>query len=217
MLTISKILHEQHARKFTQVPEESLSKAQAPEGGRRKSQAPRKSLRKLLKPPTIQLRLPGTYPAYEKGHAGDIPINEQGQRLDFAMKFPPKHAREAFHTRTGKALCISHHLTGVCSKGDTCRYDHSELDSSTFRVFRYMTKTTPCSHGSECQRVDCVYGHVCQDTRCLEELREKCPLAAFHGVNPQVAAWTKVEVEDDGVVDNSEEVTPEGPEGDFWF
>jgi hypothetical protein len=116
--------------------------------------------------------------------------------------------------------CRRYHLFGRCNIGDKCSYGHSALDSSHLEVLQYRAKLTPCRNESDCQRIDCIYGHVCQNPKCSEEVIKDCPLREFHGVDPTVAEWIKV-VEDG----DDEEVPAQGsseeasgaPEKSYWF
>jgi len=143
----------------------------------------------------IELRLAGTHPLHSESLQGHMPVNECGQRLDCAITAPSESDQLAYTKEFQSSVkpCRRHHLAATCHLGDACLYDHSELNANVLEVLQYHTKRTPCQRGSECRRIDCIYGHVCQDIKCSDEILEDCPLRRFHGVDLTVAAWVEAE------------------------
>jgi len=135
-----------------------------------------------------ELRLPYLRDA-KRGH---VPVNETGHRLDYHMELPSPADRQAYAEKFGSGAppCRSFHLgKGKCRFGSNCSFDHSQISSQICKVVKYMTKRNPCAMGSGCHRADCMYGHVCQDTKCLSDELDSCSMRKFHGVSFGPVIW----------------------------
>ncbi|KAG9188948.1 hypothetical protein G6011_05816 [Alternaria panax] len=89
------------------------------------------------------------------------------------------------------------------------------------KAFRYSVKRTPCARGSDCPLIDCIYGHVCQETNCLKDDPKPCRMRRFHGVDLAFASWVKgkhaPEFPTGGPVQVPGEYAEEVPAESFWF
>ena len=131
-------------------------------------------------------------PYLQDAKPGHVPVNETGHRLDYHMELPSPADRQAYAEKFGSGTppCRLFHLgKGKCRFGSNCSFDHSAISSQIYMVFRYMTKRNPCAMGSDCHRADCMYGHVCQDTKCLIDELDSCSMRKFHGVSFGPVMW----------------------------
>ncbi|KAI4909595.1 hypothetical protein J4E90_008293 [Alternaria incomplexa] len=139
-------------------------------------------------------RQPGRLLQLRDAIPGHVPINADGQRLDYYMKRPPFSDKQLYSGKydTGERQpCKWFHLANVCHYQDLCAFDHSDISTQVRKVLEYTVKRKPCNMGSECRRIDCIYGHVCQDTRCITDGLETCGMKRFHGMDKDFARWVK--------------------------
>lgn len=110
------------------------------------------------------------------------------------MKRPLFVAQQAYSKKynTGELQpCKWFHLANVCHYQDLCAFDHSDISTQVRKVLENTVRRKPCNMGSECRRIDCIYGHVCQDTRCITDGLETCGMRRFHGMDKDFARWVK--------------------------
>ena len=139
-----------------------------------------------------QARIIGRLPIPKDAVAGHIPVNKNGERVDFFMQKPSKREFDNFckDYEPGKPWpCRWYHLAGKCSWEESCRYAHTALSSKEREIVRYHAKQTACRGGSKCRQLHCPYGHICQRWYCLRANPPSCPLKRFHLVDPKVAKW----------------------------
>ena len=132
---------------------------------------------------TDAYRQEGRLPYLQDAKRGHVPVNETGHRLDYHMELPSPADRQAYAEKFGSGAppCRLFHLGKKrCRFGSSCSFDHSEVSSQVYMVVKYMTKRNPCAMGSDCHRADCMYGHVCQDTKCLSDDLDSCSMRRFH-------------------------------------
>ena len=131
---------------------------------------------------------PGSLPQVYEAIPGRIPVNAKGQRLDYYTQMPStsdwQHWQD-YMRMIGKDVkpCRSFHLTNGCRFRDDCCYGHCTISAQILEAFRYTVKRIPCSKGSHCPVVDCIYGHVCQKPNCITDDLESCSMRKFHGVD----------------------------------
>jgi len=171
---------------------------------------------------THVLRQSGQLPRRCDAPAHHVPINNRGQRVDYHMSRPSPADKQTFTEKFGSGVrpCTDFHLRGVCGFGDDCFFSHSEISAQIRKVITYMVKRSPCSIGCACRRIDCIYGHVCQDTRCLSEYSDSCSMREFHGVIPWPVTWVGGESAPPSSTVDAEETMPKEGDvtvaGPFW-
>jgi hypothetical protein len=169
-------------------------------------------------------RIPGLLPQLRDARTEHVPVNQAGQRLDYYLRRPSAPERQAFAQRFSShgvsKPCRWFHLVNACRHGDECPYDHSHLSPDIHRVLRYMVKKVPCIKGSECRRVDCMFGHVCSNPQCVQDDSDSCTLGRFHRVDPVFASWTRGwSVEDPAgeAIGSQADDAEDSPAESFWF
>ncbi|KAH8730703.1 hypothetical protein GQ44DRAFT_416397 [Phaeosphaeriaceae sp. PMI808] len=156
------------------------------------------------KPTGFTFRVPGNLPPHPK--PDHIAVNKDKKRIDAVNTPPSRVARQAYRDKSKSTgvPCNRHHLTAKCEyKG--CKKSHSAVSSKVLTCVRFLARQKPCPWGSECEETNCFLGHVCQDERCSEAVREHCKLKRFHGVDPKFVAWIRVKDRDAEDTDFSEE------------
>ncbi|RYO20544.1 hypothetical protein AA0111_g10055 [Alternaria arborescens] len=145
----------------------------------------------VLRPSTNILHQPGSLPRVHEAIAGRIPVNAKGQRLDYYTQMPSTSDWQDYMWRIGKDVkpCRSFHLANGCSFGDNCCYGHSYISPQVVEAFQYTVKRIPCSRGSHCPVIDCIYGHICQEANCITDGLTSCSMRKFHGVDLVFASW----------------------------
>ncbi|KAF2830525.1 hypothetical protein CC86DRAFT_402560 [Ophiobolus disseminans] len=161
-----------------------------------------------------KLHLPGVLPEASHALPGHIPVNKDGERLDYCIKKPTAACRQAYndYVSTNKNPCLRFHIAGTCNLGESCKYDHSEICDNVAWFLRYLARRKRCRWGSACRRLDCMYGHVCQDTRCKSQVIENCSFRKYHDVDFTVASWVKV-----GEAEECSDEEKDTPVQSFWF
>lgn len=98
---------------------------------------------------------------------GCVAINHNDYRLD--PYIPPISAEiiRNLKARVDKwRVCNSFHLTGSCTAGDRCEYDHSPLEPEFLSALESLARTQPCPRRGPCRLTDCTHGHICQNPEC---------------------------------------------------
>lgn len=84
--------------------------------------------------------------------------NKQEQRLDEPLPARDKVAAEALDARMkkiGKKMCNNFHLSGSCSQGKFCQFQHEpHLSPGALIALRYKARTLACNN-RYCEEVDC--------------------------------------------------------------
>jgi hypothetical protein len=169
---------------------------------------------------------PGNLPLLRDAIPGLVPVNEARQRLDYVTQQPPYADWQAYYERfrnSEKKPCRWFHLANGCHFHDACVYDHSEISVQVHRVFQHTVRRTPCFRGSDCLLIDCIYGHICQDTSCLiDDLKAKsCSMRRFHSVVLEFASWKKgkhaPEFPTGGAIQTSDDNAEVEQAESFWF
>jgi hypothetical protein len=96
---------------------------------------------------------------------GKIPVNANDHRLDPYLRPVSANAMEKLRARR-RRVCNNFHLTGSCSAGGTCTYDHDVLEPGDKRALETLARSLPCPKRGSCRSVDCTLGHVCQMLDC---------------------------------------------------
>lgn len=126
-----------------------------------------------------------------------IPLNQDGQRLDFYLK-PPNTEHWTAYTHRAKIhkLCNDYQLSGQCSSGDRCHYDHSHLEPELKHVLKLIVHDYPCGRRGSCRLKNCNLGHVCYREGCKGSSgKGGCRLnRAMHGIDPNVSEWVSAVV-----------------------
>lgn len=124
---------------------------------------------------------------------GHVPLNQAGERLDLDVRRPTAAETQAYSILYGHRPrpCYHFHLRNDCNFFDACIFDHAEVTPEVLPVLRYMAKRVPCRSGSQCRRLDCIFGHTCLNEKCLLEDRDNCSMKRFHGIDPVVALWSQ--------------------------
>lgn len=121
-----------------------------------------------------------------------IPINNEGNRLDFYLK-PPNSDQWSAYTQRAKIhkLCNDFQLSGHCTNGLRCHYDHSPLEPDLKHVLKLIVHDYPCGRRGACRVKDCNLGHVCFREGCRGSSgKGGCRLNRhMHGVDTSVAEW----------------------------
>ncbi|KAF2621602.1 hypothetical protein BU25DRAFT_482541 [Macroventuria anomochaeta] len=107
-----------------------------------------------------QGRVDGLLPNSKNAITGHIPINVP-QRLPTGKQ-------------TAVPLAPSREQV---SKGDKCLCDNTELNKEATKVLRYSTEWNPC--GPNFRITDCIYGHVCQNWKCVGSENANCTMKCF--------------------------------------
>jgi hypothetical protein len=101
-----------------------------------------------------------TTPKYESVNREEaIARNRAGQRVD-------PQTREYDKTEVDRVkkikMCNVHFLRRECQYGNNCTHLHNyEPTTSELNTLRLVARMAPCSHGSGCDDVKCIYGHRC--------------------------------------------------------
>lgn len=91
-------------------------------------------------------------------------------------------------------FCAFYHLQNSCaamSVGKTCSFRHGpRLNEDELRFLKQVNRRRACNLGSQCRRVDCLFGHVCpNDPGCGKG--PGCARSKFHGVDKTaVRVWS---------------------------
>ena len=118
--------------------------------------------------------------------------NRYGQRVDPPLKYDTNEVNRIKKLK----LCSLHHLRNSC-QNDPCVHDHYyKLNNNELTTLRYISRIVPCRFGSECDDIQCIYGHVCPNST---EGRKDCRYGDScrydreqHGVEQTVVKLTKV-------------------------
>jgi len=125
---------------------------------------------------------------------GLIPINSKNERLDIYMRAPNRKEWAAYHAQAQlKRPCGFYHLGHACNI-TPCAYDHKALGPDALYCVQFLMKNIPCGDGSNCRKLDCIKGHLCQRDGCLGDSEEcrmkkvmhKSDLRVFKCVKPVV-------------------------------
>jgi hypothetical protein len=103
---------------------------------------------------------PVTEPTYKPMNRDEvISRNRAGQRVDP----PSKDYDKAEVDRVKKLkLCNMHYLRNECHWVQGCQHIHDAvLTKDEIATLRLVARMAPCSGGSACQDVSCIYGHRC--------------------------------------------------------
>ncbi|KAF2084907.1 C-x8-C-x5-C-x3-H type zinc finger protein [Saccharata proteae CBS 121410] len=136
---------------------------------------------------------------------GKIPINKNGERLDFYIPEPSKSDFAAYNARASeKKLCNKYYLEGTCADPE-CAYDHSPISPELLKVLKVIVMNYPCSKGSACRSRSCIKGHVCQKESCNGQ--KHCKLGyRLHGIDKRVVEWVEpIEANTSGMMSGSED------------
>jgi hypothetical protein len=139
-----------------------------------------------------QARVVGRLPIPKDAVAGHIPVNKDGERVDFFVQKRPKQEIDNFCKKYGPGNpwpCRGYHLVGKCRWEGSCRFSHIAVSNKELEVMRYHAKQTACRAGSKCRQLHCSYGHICQKWECSSANLPPCALKRFHMVDPKVAKW----------------------------
>ncbi|OJJ51198.1 hypothetical protein ASPZODRAFT_127223 [Penicilliopsis zonata CBS 506.65] len=140
------------------------------------------------------LSKPTTATEIEVQQLKTIPRNRYGQRIDkFEFKNIP---RDEINRIKKMKLCNSHFLLGGCSS-DNCYHNHKyKLSKKEAHILQAIAHMTPCRFGSECDDLDCIYGHRCPYGQPGKKdcfYGSNCRFtAAQHGIDTNVVKLTKV-------------------------
>ncbi|KAK1139739.1 hypothetical protein N8T08_011203 [Aspergillus melleus] len=120
--------------------------------------------------------------------------NKYGQRVDrIDVKTIP---REEMNRMKKLKLCNFYFLLGECPN-ENCIHDHSRnLTKSELLILKAVARMTPCRYGTECDDIDCIYGHRCPHS---EPGKSECYWGSAcrfepsaHGIDLNVVKVTKV-------------------------
>jgi hypothetical protein len=139
-----------------------------------------------------QARIVGRLPITKDAVAGHVPVNKDGERVDFYMQKRSKGEVDNFCATYGPGNswpCRRYHLMGKRSWEESCQFSHKALSNKELEIVRYHTKQTACYDGSKCRRLHCPYGHICQKWECSRAKPPSCSLKRFHMVDPKVVKW----------------------------
>ena len=119
--------------------------------------------------------------------AGEKKGNKYGDRIDTYLPQPPNEDWTVYNRRAKQhKLCNSYHLGGECGNL-SCQFDHSDVDSTSLTVMRYIMRQHPCQRGPSCRSIKCYQGHVCQKGGCKGQQCRFKPAA--HSIDLQVVQW----------------------------
>jgi hypothetical protein len=156
-------------------------------------------------------RFPGSLPQSDTAKVDHIPVNKYNQRLDYYLRHPDVSDYKAYEDRfpDDTKPCSWFSLTGRCHSSTDCPYEHTEVSSEVLKIIRYGVKTTPCWRGSLCRRLNCIYGHVCQDPECIDVDTDSCSMRMLHPVDPVFHSWAPGEMSkfDTNATDVEEEIS----------
>lgn len=123
---------------------------------------------------------------------GHVPVNKNQHRLDFYMAPASLEDWAAFNGRAARhKLCNNYHLTGVCSNGLDCQYDHGPISPGVKQCLQHVARSLPCSRRGACRLTNCSQGHICQRPDCKHRGGKtfcKVPFAA-HNQDLHVAQY----------------------------
>lgn len=98
---------------------------------------------------------------------GDIAINKKQHRLDVHMPAATPEDWTAFNARAARhKLCNNYHLTGSCSSGTDCQYDHNPISPGIMKCLQQVARNLPCGRRGGCRMTACIQGHICQKPDC---------------------------------------------------
>ncbi|KAF2762850.1 hypothetical protein EJ05DRAFT_17384 [Pseudovirgaria hyperparasitica] len=90
---------------------------------------------------------------------GTIPRNRAGQRVDPISRTYDK--KEVDRVKEIK-MCNVHFLRQECRYGKDCTHYHDyKPTQSELGTLRLVARMAPCSYGSACEDLKCIYGHRC--------------------------------------------------------
>ena len=89
--------------------------------------------------------------------APQVARNRNGQRLD-----PPLKVDQTDVSRVKSIkMCVNFYLRNEC-RWDPCIHGHDYKPSKAeLDILRYLSRSTPCIYGVECDDPKCIYGHRC--------------------------------------------------------
>lgn len=87
-----------------------------------------------------------------------IPRNRKGERIDPVIK----HDKDEVDRVKRMKLCNVHYLRNECPYDDACTHVHHTKPTATeLKYLALVARMAPCMHGSWCEDVKCIYGHIC--------------------------------------------------------
>lgn len=117
-----------------------------------------------------------------------IMFNKNGIRLDPPLKPPGQTPAQASYKRKlleakGDAFCNHHYLSGACSWGSTCNWEHNiKLNAEELAIHRYRARSNPCNTGPTCMDYFCQLSHHCpRDPSCNRGVNCKFKSHDTHG------------------------------------
>ena len=145
-----------------------------------------------------QVSVSASLPRFKPGREGLIPLNQEGSRLDFYLK-PPTAEQWSAYTHRAKIhkLCNDYQLSGQCSSGDQCHYDHSNLEPDLKHVLRLIVHDYPCGRKGACRIKNCNLGRdileVTPEALFLKKSkRPKTLVDTWLNSEPQTKTWARV-------------------------
>ena len=86
-----------------------------------------------------------------------IERNRLGQRLDSKIHVDHK---DIYRVKS-IPMCANHYLRGDCPYSP-CRWGHEyKPTKSELEILKWLSRSTPCRHGTSCDDPKCIYGHHC--------------------------------------------------------
>jgi hypothetical protein len=142
-------------------------------------------------------RLPNSYNLLKScsvDKEGLIPINKDGNRIDFLVPTALRGEEKAFNMRNEvHKICLNHHIgTDGCQKM-FCPDDHFHVEDKVLRYAVYMLSRQSCRSKDACCRWICGMGHHCQEELCFKDGKtEKCRIATrMHGIDTVISKWVQ--------------------------
>ena len=123
------------------------------------------------------LFVPPTKPIYPT----TVFVNKDGERLDDQLGALNSAASERIKERLKRqSLCHSFSLKGKCTaRRCTATHDPTMSQDEVVALAKLIRRTTPCTYGSDCRSVMCMFGHVCPHIPCQKGT--DCVFHKFHG------------------------------------
>ena len=123
------------------------------------------------------LSVPPTSPIYPT----TVFVNKDGERLDDQLGALNSGASERIKERLKRQnLCHHFSLKGKCTaRRCPATHDPTMSHDEVVALAKYIRRTTPCNHGSNCRSAMCMFGHVCPHIPCNKGT--DCAFHKFHG------------------------------------
>lgn len=110
------------------------------------------------KPPPVAPPAPAAPVKVAEPPTQTITKNRLGQRIDAVMK----HDKNEVDRVKRLKMCNVHYLRGECGFGNDCSHSHKHKPTKgELETLRLVARMAPCMHGSDCEELKCIYGHVC--------------------------------------------------------